>query len=288
MKSVNANKINRKSGEAEGPAVLSISIQSPRTSTYSSSSCRRNRFLDHRRLAPGLVLYRRLLRKSLLARSMWREARTHKLLVVDLCLVGIIDCKLRDGFNKSIRSTDVAGKRDRIPRACVTARQQFAANLSILVQSLAFEIFNRDRRLVIIQLPYQVMAIVDRGPAEKEVGLELHRPLALDHPVALVLRSPHLSQVRGISRVRLLLDLQEERIVAPVAFHIDDVIAQPNTARAHHLEGDVERAVQIEEVLALRQQTFAVLAKRVENEVCLRALQTELQRLLFDEDAVGR
>ena len=70
MKSVNANKINRKSGEAEGPAVLPISIQSPRKRPYSSSSCRRNRFLDHRRLlAPGLALNRSLLRWSFLARN---------------------------------------------------------------------------------------------------------------------------------------------------------------------------------------------------------------------------
>src|ERR1700761_1059984 len=116
------------------------------------------------------------------------------------------------------------------------------------------------------------MATVDRGPAQKQVGLKLHGTLTLDHTVALVLRSPHLSQVRGVSGVRLFLDLQEERIVAPVAFHINDIIAQTNAACTHHPEGNVKRAVQIKEVLALRQQTLAVQAERIENEVCLRTL----------------
>ena len=137
----------------------------------------------------------------------------------------------------------------------MTARQQFPANLSVLVQSLALQILDLDRPFVVIQLANQILAIVDRGPAEKQVGQELHRPLALHDPVALVLRRPHFSQIRGISGTRLLLDLQKERIVAAVAFQIDDVIAQPNAARAHHPEGDIERPVQIEEVLALGQQS---------------------------------
>ena len=60
---------------------------------------------------------------------------------------------------------------------------------------------------------------------KKHVGQKLHRPLTLNHTPALVLRRPNLSQVWGIRGARLLLDLQEQRVVAAVAFQVDDVIA---------------------------------------------------------------
>ena len=84
-----------------------------------------------------------------------------KRLVVDLRLVGIIHCEIRDGFNKSIRSADIPVERDRIARACMAAGQQFTANLSVLRQSLALQIFYLNRRLVVIQLANQVLAIVE-------------------------------------------------------------------------------------------------------------------------------
>ena len=56
-----------------------------------------------------------------------------------------------------------------IPRARVPAGQQFAANLSVLRQALALQIFHLDRPFVVIQLANQVLAIVNRGPAQKQV-----------------------------------------------------------------------------------------------------------------------
>ena len=168
----------------------------------------------------------------------------------------------------------------------MAAGQEFAANLSVLHQALSFQVLDRDGPLMVIQLANQILAIVNSGPAQKQVREKLHRPLALSNPATLVLRLPHLSQVRRIRRARLLLNLQEQRVVAAIAFQVDDVIAQPDAAGPYHPKSNIQRAVLVEKVLPLGQERFAIRAERLQDQLCRGGGKTVLQRLVFDKDPV--
>ena len=127
------------------------------------------------------------------------KARLQKHLVVCHRLVCIIRRKAPDGLHKRIGVPNVPGQRQSIPRPGVSPSQQLAANLRVLQQSLAFQVRHLDRRLVVIQLPHQVLPILDRRPTQQNIRQQLHRPLALRHPPPLVdgrrLRLRYVTQV---------------------------------------------------------------------------------------------
>ena len=74
-----------------------------------------------------------------------------------------------------------------------------------------------------------------------------------------------LRQVGRVAGGDLFLDLQEERVLGAIALHEDAVVAQADGAGADDLEGDVERGVLREEVLALGLQALGVGGERVEH-----------------------
>ena len=113
------------------------------------------------------------------------------------------------------RPPNIAVEGDRIARPRMAAGQQFAANLSVLRQALALQILYRDRRFMVIQLANQILAIVIvvQPRSRSERNCIARWPW---QPGGPGVAAPHLSQVRGICRPRLLLDLQEKRVVLPL------------------------------------------------------------------------
>src|ERR1017187_7835140 len=79
------------------------------------------------------------------------------------------------------------------------------------------------------------------------------------------MRGVHLAEVRRVSGSDLLFDLQEERISAPVALHVNAVVAQTDGAGADDLEGDVERRVLYEEMSTLGLEALGIGGERVED-----------------------
>jgi len=95
--------------------------------------------------------------------------------------------------------------------------------------------------------------------------LELHGALAFDDAAALVIRRGRLAKIRRVRGEHLLLDLQEEWVLRPVALHVDAEVAQADGAGADDLERDIERGVLSEKVLALGLQALGVSGERVED-----------------------
>jgi len=77
--------------------------------------------------------------------------------------------------------------------------------------------------------------------------------------------------------MRLFLDLEEERVFGAVAFHVDAIVAQTHGAGADDFEGDVERFVAGEEMLALGLKRGAVSVERGEDFLGCRLLLCEEQ-----------
>ncbi len=147
----------------------------------------------------------------------------------------------------------------------MVAGEHLAADGRVLQQGRGFEHTQVDGGLVVVELADQVIAAGDGGPAEERVGLQLHGALAFHRAAALVVRLARVAQVGRVGGVRLLLELQEERVGGAVALHVDDVVAQADGAGADDLERDVDRRVLGEEVAALGLQAFGVGGERVEH-----------------------
>src|SRR6266849_10275789 len=76
-------------------------------------------------------------------------------------------------------------------------------------------------------------------------------------------------QVLRIRRCRLLLDLQEHRILRAVSLEQDHVVPQADAPSPHHLEPDIDAAEQIKEMTPLRGKVLAIRAERTENRLGL-------------------
>ena len=99
-------------------------------------------------------------------------------------------------------------------------------------------------------------------PAQEDVAGRLHEPLAVHHPLALVV-VPAGPGEPGEHRFLGLLDLEEQRVGLVTAQHQDDPAAGAHAAHADHLAGHVGELVLLEQHPAVRLQRPPVLAEDV-------------------------
>ncbi len=182
-----------------------------------------------------------------------------ELFPVLLGLVGVGLCEFEDGGVKAGALADVAGEGGGIAGAGVSAGEEFAAEIGVVDQGVGREGLEIERTFVIVELANEEVALMDGGPAEEGIRLELHGALAFDDAAALMGGCGRgIGEVGGVGGGRLFLDLQEERVVGAVAFEIDAEVAQADGAGADDFEGDIDRGVLVEEVAAFGLETSAI------------------------------
>ncbi len=71
--------------------------------------------------------------------------------------------------------------------------------------------------------------------------------------LVIVVQPLQIGRIRGMC---LLLDLQKQRVVLPVAGHEHHVVAQTDAAGPHYFEGYVQRTEEIEQVEPLPSPTI--------------------------------
>ena len=186
-------------------------------------------------------------------------------LPVAIGLIGVVGGEFCDGVVEAGGAADVAGEYGGVSSAGVAAGEYFAAEAGVFEQACGFDGGEVDGGLVIVELADEVVAALDGGPSEEGVGLELHGALAFDGAAALVVGLKLLAEVRSVGGGDFLFDLKEERVTGTVALEVDAVVAEADGAGADDLEGDVERGVLGEEVLALGLQALGVGGEGVED-----------------------
>ncbi len=106
------------------------------------------------------------------------------------------------------------------------------------------------------------VAAWDAGPAEEDVGGRLQQALALDHAPAVMLvvaRADERLEHRGAG----LLDLQEQRVAGVPPDEQRHPAAGADAADSHHLAGDVDEPVAIEQLPSVGRQALAVAGERL-------------------------
>src|ERR1700722_20163095 len=173
-----------------------------------------------------------------------------ELLPVLLGLVGVGEGEAGDGLAEALGGAEVAGQHDEVAGAGVAAGEDLAGDLGVLHQAGRLEGGEVERGLVVVELADEEAArlagawVGDGGPAEEGIGLDLHGALAFDDAAALMgVRESGFVEVGGVGGGGLLLDLEEERVLAAVALEVKAVVAEADGAGADHLEGDIEDAV---------------------------------------------
>jgi len=154
----------------------------------------------------------------------------------------------------------------------VAAGEEFAAEVGVADEDFGREGLEIDGAFVVVELADEEVAIVEGGPTEEGIGLELHGALAFGDAAALVGGGGgRIGDKGGPGGGGFFLDLKEEGIVGAVAFEVDAEVAQADGAGADDFEGDVDGAVLIEEVAAIGLEVFAIEREGVEDGVALGA-----------------
>ncbi len=109
-----------------------------------------------------------------------------ELLPVLLGLVGVGYGEFGNGVVEALRSADVAGEHGWISAAGVAAGEHLAADAGVAQQVGDLYLGDVDGGFMVVELADEVVAAVDRGPAEEWVGLDLHGAFAFDDPASLM------------------------------------------------------------------------------------------------------
>jgi len=189
-------------------------------------------------------------------------------MVVELVLLGVADRELLDGPVETFARTQVARDHRGPAGPGVRPGQRPAAQPGVVGQ--LGRVHGRDvhRALHVAQLPDVVLlrhrAIHPQaaGPAEERVGRGLHQPLAVHHPLTLVLELARPGE-RGQHRFLRLLELQEQRLVRGVAEQQEDERLGADRAHADHLAGEVAEVEAVQHLTAVGRQGLQVLGDRV-------------------------
>ena len=138
---------------------------------------------------------------------------------------------------------------------------------------------------MVIELADHVIAPAKMRPAEERVGLRLHRFLSFGGALAVVAGRFGVRQIRRVGGGRLLFDLQKQRIAGAVSFKVNAVVAQAHRADSDNLESHVHRAIERQEMLALRLERLAIRYERGKNSGSLPASEASENWLDFLEAA---
>ena len=115
-------------------------------------------------------------------------AGTAERLPIFFSLVGIEGAESGERFCKGLAVSDVARDDERIAGAGMPACQQFPADFTEGHETAAGKIGEIDRAFVVVELSYQELTGADICPAEKGVGLHLHRALAVHYALTVLSR----------------------------------------------------------------------------------------------------
>src|SRR5262249_61994941 len=166
-----------------------------------------------------------------------RTARLLQRVVVALILIGVRLGEGRQRLVEDVTRTEVAGDRDPVAGAGVSAGEGPAARPPVRGCTRGAERFKGDRPFPVFELAYVVVALVAVGPgtgalpAEEDVARRLHQALACNHPLAAVLVLALAGELLEHRALRLL-DLQEQRIAIVNAEEERDPGARPDAADA--------------------------------------------------------
>src|SRR5215217_2692921 len=172
--------------------------------------------------------------------------------VVALVLVRV---GFREGRHRAVErlaGSEICRDRDAIAGAGMSAREGPAAERAVDAQAGGGHQLHLGPELPVPQLAYVVVARRVIGPAgaqpaEEDIAVDLHPPLALDHALPVMTRR-FAAGVMLQHRWAGLLDLQEQRVVAVASDQEDDPGPGADAADPADPPRHVRVAVALEEV----------------------------------------
>jgi hypothetical protein len=182
--------------------------------------------------------------------------------VIRSYLLRVGHCKSGDRSIELGRVARIAGQQRRISGSRMSFGQDFATEDRIFTQRATVELCRIDSRLVIGQLPDQIVVSAKPCIAEKGVGQRLQQLLALGHTPTLVTDGSRLMKVGRIARRQLPLHLNEKRIAGTIAKQQDHIITCADAARTDQFERHIDRAIPLERSTPAGAQRAGILSDR--------------------------
>src|SRR5262249_1663725 len=154
-------------------------------------------------------------------------------------------------FVETLTATEVAGNRDAVARARVRASQGPAAHSPVQGHPLRQHVVDDEGALPVTQLSDVVVVLLaldasGARPPEQQVTRSLHRPLALDDTLAVVVLLAPADEAFEHGGLGFL-DLQEQWVVIIGAEEQRDPATRSDASHAHDLPCQLDEAIRLEQ-----------------------------------------